>query len=130
MTNESLNSQAKDAYQQWLKDNPQFADASRIDVFCTGYKAAVQVDEERGDELLTIINELYDDVELLTADDFNAAIIGIDERNERIVYSVKKCISILMRRGMTDEEAYEYFEFKVEGSYMGEHTPVWCYDDL
>jgi hypothetical protein len=31
---------------------------------------------------------------------------------------------------MTDEEAIEYFEFNMRGSYVGEQTPIWCQDDF
>jgi hypothetical protein len=38
---------------------------------------------------------------------------------------MRKCIDILMKRDdMTEEEAVEYFEFNVTGSYVGENTPV------
>ena len=30
---------------------------------------------------------------------------------------------------MQEEEAYEYFEFNVEGSYMGEKTPVFVWEN-
>lgn len=29
---------------------------------------------------------------------------------------------------MTYDEAVEYFEFNVSGSYVGEKTPIWCDD--
>ena len=50
-----------------------------------------------------------------------------DEKEMRIIYSVKKCINIL-NRDMTYEEAVEYFSFNVECAYMGVQTPIWCYD--
>ena len=31
---------------------------------------------------------------------------------------------------MDEEEAVEYFNFNVKGSYVGEQTPIWCIDDL
>ena len=31
---------------------------------------------------------------------------------------------------MTEEESIEYFEYNVSGSYMGEKTPIWCYDNF
>jgi hypothetical protein len=31
---------------------------------------------------------------------------------------------------MTEEEAVEYFNFNVMGSYVGEKTPIWCLDNL
>ncbi len=78
--------------------------------------------------------EEYSDAELLSADGFDDAILGVavlKQNNVQVlVYSRTKCIEILMTRdGMTEEEALEYFDFNVEGAYMGEKTPVWV-DDL
>ncbi len=64
----------------------------------------------------------------LTADGFDDAIIGIGERcgqTPLVVYSVEKAIGILMNQGMNYEEAQEYFDFNVLGSWMGEGTPMW-----
>ena len=75
--------------------------------------------------------DLYPEEELLIADGFNGAIIGIDEKSMRLIYSVKKCIEILIvDQLLTEEEAIEHFEFNVAGSYMGEKTPIWCYDNF
>lgn len=76
---------------------------------------------------LDLIVERYSDAEWLSADGFEDAILGVS--NERLVYSMTKCIEILMKRdGMTEEEAMEYFSFNVEGAYMGEKTPIWVDD--
>ena len=75
---------------------------------------------------IEILNEI--DGEYLIADGFNDAIIGI--YNERVVYSSKKCIEILIQEhDMSDEDAFEYFYFNVSGSYVGEKTPIFI-DDL
>jgi hypothetical protein len=31
---------------------------------------------------------------------------------------------------MNEEEAVEFFDFNVRGSYVGDKTPIWCVDDL
>ena len=74
-----------------------------------------------------IINK-YEE-ELLKADGFDEAIIGVDESEMRLIYSVSKCIKILMK-DMPMEDAIEYFTFNVSGSYVGEKTPIWCFDDF
>lgn len=80
--------------------------------------------------MLESIIDTYPDEELLIADGFNNAIIGVDEKSMRLIYSVKKSIEILIiDQLMTEEEAIEHFEFNVAGSYMGEKTPIWCYDN-
>ena len=75
-----------------------------------------------------IINN-YPEENFLTADGFNDAIIGVDTKSMRLIYSVTKCIDVLMI-DMSEEDAYEYFEFNVAGSYVGEKTPIWCYDNF
>jgi len=84
---------------------------------------------------LEIIVEHYSDLELLKADGFDEAVLGIACIKQTgvyvLVYSRAKCIEILMTRdGMSEEEAQEYFDFNVEGSYMGEKTPIWVDDEL
>ena len=82
--------------------------------------------------MLEKIIEAHDDEEILRADGFDDAVIGIGRAfgdGSRLIYSVKKCIEILMTEGMSREGAEEHFEFNVSGSYIGEKTPIWCYDD-
>jgi len=69
----------------------------------------------------------YQDEELLKADGFDDAIIGIDESSMRLIYSVSKCIEILSK-DMSTEDAIEYFDFNVGSAFVGEKTPIWCYD--
>jgi len=75
------------------------------------------------------ILEWFPEDEILKADGFDEAIIGIDEHSMRLIYSISKCIEILSR-DMSEEDAVEYFDFNVAGAYMGEKTPIWCRDDL
>jgi len=77
--------------------------------------------------VIDVIMLRYSDVEFLTADGFDDAIIGFDEQSWRVIYSVRKCIDILMEE-MTEPDAIEYFSFNVSGSYVGEKTPIWSYD--
>ena len=68
------------------------------------------------------ISEMYP--ELLKADGFDEAIIGVVERIgvQAICYDQDKVIEILMR-DMSEEEAIEYFEFNIAGAWVGESTP-------
>jgi hypothetical protein len=79
--------------------------------------------------MLDKIIEWFPEDEILVADGFNDAIIGIDNYSMKLIYSVSKCIDILSK-DMGEEEAVEYFNFNVRGSYVGEKTPIWCTDDL
>lgn len=77
--------------------------------------------------MLEDIIEAFPEESFLKADGFDSAVIGLDERSMRLIYSVSKCLDILMD-DMTLEEAVEYFDFNVEGAYVGEQTPIWCWD--
>lgn len=70
------------------------------------------------------IKELYSDEELLIADGFDDAIIGVDDANIRVVYDVFKIISILIQDGMSTDEAFEFYEYNILGAYVGEKTPL------
>lgn len=75
-----------------------------------------------------LLRKIYADVELKSADGFDSACIGIDERSMRLIYSVRKCIKILMV-DMDYDQAIEYFEFNISGAWVGDNTPIWCEDD-
>lgn len=79
--------------------------------------------------MLNTIIENYPDEEILKADGFDDAVIGIEVNSMRLVYSTKKTIAILINReSMTELEALEYFDFNIGGAYVGEKTPIWCDD--
>jgi hypothetical protein len=78
--------------------------------------------------MLEIIIENYQDEEILKADGFDNAVIGIDTNSMRLIYSVQKCIEVLREEGMDEIDAVEYFEYNVLGAYVGEKTPIWCND--
>ena len=64
---------------------------------------------------------------ILTADGFEDALIGYGQQFDTpvAIYDSERCMSILeLRDGMTEEEAREYFEFNVLGSYVGKSTPI------
>lgn len=70
-------------------------------------------------------SHLSEDETVLLADGFEKAFIGIGRKFgvPSAVYDRKKCIKIL-EKDMTPEEAEEYFQFNVEGAWVGEQTPV------
>lgn len=78
-----------------------------------------------------LIYEQYQDDEMLFADGFDDAIIGVDINSLRVIYSVAECITILMGEDqLSKEDAEDFFYFNVAGSYVGERTPIfsddWC----
>jgi hypothetical protein len=74
---------------------------------------------------LESILENYPDETFLKADGFDEAVIGFDEHSLRLIYSMSKCLDILME-DMSDEDALEHFYYNVSGAYVGEQTPIWC----
>jgi len=66
-------------------------------------------------------------LDLLKADGFDEAILGVVERIglQAICYDKDKVLSILMERDDMDiVEAIEYFDFNIAGAWVGESTPV------
>jgi len=80
--------------------------------------------------MLDLIIDFYSEYQFLKADGFDDAIIGVDKQSMRLIYSVEKCLEILIRDGMTYDEALDYFHFNVSGPYIGDKTPIWCQDDF
>ena len=76
---------------------------------------------------------------MIVIDGFNDAILGQanawvkNERHEKLVYDGWKMVDVLVSRdGMTADEAYEFIEYNVEGSNVGDSNPiiVWAIDNL
>ena len=73
------------------------------------------------------LDETFPDSEILLADGFDDALIGwaySPGRGHTAVYDAERCIGILQAQGMSEDEAWEYFEFNTEGSWVGDGTPV------
>lgn len=81
--------------------------------------------------MLEQILEYFEEDEFLKADGFDEAVIGVDEPSMRLIYSVTKCLEILVvNEEMSLEEAIEYFDFNVRNTYVGDKTPIWCEDSF
>jgi len=80
--------------------------------------------------MLDKILEFIDEEELLRAEGFDSAIIGLDDKSMRLIYSKSLCINILISHGMPEEEALEYFEINGSSAWLGDMTPIWCLDDF
>lgn len=59
-------------------------------------------------------------------DAFVGTTMGAFSRKQVALYDYHKCIMILMHdQNMTEEEAIEYFNYNVIGSWVGEFTPIY-----
>jgi hypothetical protein len=64
---------------------------------------------------------------LLFADGHDDAILGIAERDgiQIVVYDTAKIIRLLRTRDrMSRDEAEEFFEYNIAGTWIGEQTPL------
>ena len=83
--------------------------------------------QKRQEELKEKIGEV--NPEAMLADGHDHAIMGYTI-DGRVIYSVDEIIGGLMNRdGMTEEEAFEFFNFNIECAYVGEYTPIYMYEE-
>ena len=80
------------------------------------------------------IEDIYSDEDILFADGFDEAIIGVvfvhnektNEKQTRVVYDTEVCLEVLMERdSMSYDEASEFFDFNVANAHMGVYTPFY-----
>ena len=81
-------------------------------------------------KILDALIKAYPEEELVIADGFDEAILGIEENTMRVIYSVNKCLEIIEADGMSQEDALDHFYFNVHGSYIGKKTPIFCFDEF
>ena len=64
---------------------------------------------------------------MITADGFDSCIIGKDSK-DRAIYDADAMIGVLMMRDdMTREEAEEFFLYNIDGSHLGDETPIYVF---
>lgn len=65
---------------------------------------------------------------MIKFEDLDEAIIGIKEdlftHTKRYIYDYEKCIETLMSKGDTEQEAIDWIDYNVLGSYYGKETPI------
>tara|TARA_R100000152_G_C6657327_1_gene97194 strand:- start:118 stop:507 length:390 start_codon:yes stop_codon:yes gene_type:complete len=75
-------------------------------------------------DIVSTLEEL--NPEALMYDGFDEALVGIIARcstEPLALYDRAKCIQLLVDKGLTWEQAEEYFCYNVEGCWAGPHTP-------
>lgn len=73
--------------------------------------------------------EYAEEPEMLFLDEeyFDEALIGFMLNGDVnvAVYDKNKCIEVMiMNEYMTEEEAWEYFDYNIQGAFVGEYTPL------
>jgi len=67
--------------------------------------------------------------DFMIADGFDDAVIGVCNQSQKLIYSYKKCVKILMSdQDMSETDAIEYLNYNTINSYVGKKTPIWCMD--
>ena len=66
----------------------------------------------------------YDQYEFIKADGFDDAIVAIDCKKCRFIYSTEKALKILEKE-VDRKEAIEFLEKEIKQAYFGKSTPVW-----
>lgn len=85
------------------------------------------------DHILERLHEQNPDA--LVLEDYKDALVGIvrtHKGNFVACYDADKCIDTIAKMEGVDDrvQAVEHFEFNVEGSYVGEHGPVFIYETI
>jgi len=87
------------------------------------------------DEVRELLQSQYDQ-ELLFADGFDEAIIGVSANigDIRVVYCVDKMVDVLMEEGEDYLSSREYLEYNTLNAWVGKYTPIYveslkCFTD-
>ena len=69
-------------------------------------------------------------LKLVRIEEFDDAVIGIDMRRERLIYSIEKIVLMLVKeKDMNRDDAIDYFYYNVECIGLEtEFPPIFCYD--
>ena len=74
-----------------------------------------------------ITNKIIDS-NLILADGYDKAIIGIYDDNQ-VAYSITKIINILCERdGMSENEALEFYDYNIKPSKLHNNMPIYIDD--
>lgn len=68
--------------------------------------------------------------ELTMADGLEDALVGLVHTFEGVpiaVYDYETVIDVLCQDGMSEDDATEYFDFNIRGSYVGKQTPLFLH---
>lgn len=76
--------------------------------------------------MLQEILDLFPEDEFLKMDGFDNAIIGFDQQQMKLIYSVEKCIEVLIENdGLSLDEAIDFFEYNTRRSIpYFENAPI------
>ena len=67
--------------------------------------------------------DMYPDENFLKMEGFDEAVLGVEDRTMRLVYSKSKIMRQLIK-SMDYETAMEHFDYNIAGAWVGEQTPI------
>lgn len=71
----------------------------------------------------------YESEEMTFLDGHDDAIMGIEIPSMRVIYSVSKIVFKLAEESNLND-AIDFFEYNIADAYVGDKTPIWCYDNF
>jgi len=86
--------------------------------------------------MLESIIDNYPDQDIYILENLDDAIIGYNKQSNRVIYSVKKIIELIMieeklnDKNFTLHDAMDYFGYNIESNSCGEFSPILCYDNF
>ena len=89
----------------------------------------IEIIDMENEDFLNKLKDQFPQIEeegVLLADDLEEAFMGLGWQFSKLVavYDIEKVLMKFERDGMTAEQAIEYFEYNVQGAYVGEETPI------
>ena len=73
------------------------------------------------------IHDQFPELEVLQADGFDDAIIGLEPLSGKLIYDISKMVEVLLEEGLSHEDAIEHLDFNVLDAYVGENTPLYIH---
>jgi uncharacterized UPF0160 family protein len=79
------------------------------------------------EKMLETILNAFDDDTFLKIDGHDNAVIGVDLKSMRLIYSTSKIIKNLTN-DMSENDAVEFYEYNIACAHLGDMTPILCED--
>jgi hypothetical protein len=73
------------------------------------------------------ILDFYEYEDFVIIKGFDAAVVGVEPGTMSLVYSIEMCIKILVKGGMSQFEATQYFNNNILFSYDDVDAPIFIY---
>lgn len=80
-------------------------------------------------KILSLLIQVYQEKSLEKIEGFDNAVIGIEVKTNKLIYSVKKCISLLKKQ-MPIDEAIDHFYMEIYSENVITKKAIFCEDYL